>query len=102
MSRVVHFEIQADDMERAKAFYAAVFNWSYEECERRIVAAGGAVTLPKHALPGTAWQGYYQDTEGNTFGLHQPVPQHPGKAQPPPGSRPKPGARDRTAPTAQC
>mgnify|MGYP002684569112 CR=1 FL=1 len=25
MSRVLHFEIQADDVERAKAFYAAVF-----------------------------------------------------------------------------
>ncbi|MCW2492640.1 MAG: hypothetical protein JWN47_2004, partial [Frankiales bacterium] len=24
MSRVVHFEIQADDVERAKSFYAAV------------------------------------------------------------------------------
>ena len=29
MSRVVHFEIQADDVERAKAFYAAVFDWSF-------------------------------------------------------------------------
>ena len=31
MSRVVHFEIQADDVERAKAFYAAVFDWSYQD-----------------------------------------------------------------------
>src|SRR5690348_2012107 len=28
MGRVVHFEIQADDVERAKAFYSAVFGWS--------------------------------------------------------------------------
>ncbi len=28
--------------------------------------------LPKYALPGMAWQGYYIDTEGNTFGIHQP------------------------------
>jgi hypothetical protein len=34
--------------------------------------AGGA---PKEALTGMAWQGYYLDTEGNTFGLHQPDPQ---------------------------
>jgi predicted enzyme related to lactoylglutathione lyase len=31
MSRVVHFEIQADAVERAKAFYAAVFDWSFED-----------------------------------------------------------------------
>ncbi len=129
MSRVVHFEIQADDVERAKAFYAAVFHWSfedysqftgdtywgvvtgpedeaginggllrrpapapqtgqgsngyvctvgvadYDETEKRILEAGGRVALPKSALPGMAWQGYYLDTEGNTFGLHQPDPE---------------------------
>lgn len=128
MSRVVHFEIQADDVERAKAFYAAVFGWAYQdygdisgspywgivtgsedqpgingglmprpaatpapgqgtnsyvctmgvedydETERRILAAGGQVALPKMALKGMAWQGYYLDTEGNTFGIHQPDP----------------------------
>ena len=31
MSRVVHFEIQVDDVERAKAFYTAAFGWSYED-----------------------------------------------------------------------
>lgn len=128
MSRVVHFEIQADDPERAMSFYAAVFGWrfedygqftgspywgvitgedetpginggllgrpaatpgpgqgtnafvctvgvdDYDECEQRILAAGGIVALPKMALTGMAWQGYYLDTEGNTFGIHQPDP----------------------------
>ncbi|ADU49739.1 VOC family protein [Intrasporangium calvum] len=128
MSRVVHFEIQADDLERAKAFYGAVFDWSFEDfgqftgspywgittgaedqpginggllqrpaptpgagqgtnafvctvgvenydaTERRILDAGGEVALPKTALTGMAWQGYYLDTEGNTFGIHQPDP----------------------------
>jgi predicted enzyme related to lactoylglutathione lyase len=32
------------------------------------------VALPKYALPGMAWQGYFIDTEGNTFGVHQPDP----------------------------
>ena len=126
MSRVMHFEIQADDVERAKAFYTAAFGWSfedyseftgstywgvvtgpedepginggllprtapapeagrglngfactivisdYDETERRILDAGGRVALPKTALPGMAWQGYYLDPEGNTFGIHQP------------------------------
>ena len=129
MSRVLHFEIQADDVERAKAFYAAAFGWSfedygqmtgstywgittgpegepginggllqrpvpapavgqgtnafvctvvvedYDETERKILDAGGQVALPKMALTGMAWQGYYLDTEGNTFGIHQPDPE---------------------------
>jgi predicted enzyme related to lactoylglutathione lyase len=128
MARVVHFEIQADDVERAKAFYGAVFGWTYQdwsqvsgvpywgvitgaddqpginggllqrpapapaaeqgtnafvctvqvddydETERQILEAGGTVALPKSALPGMAWQGYYLDPEGNTFGIHQPDP----------------------------
>jgi predicted enzyme related to lactoylglutathione lyase len=129
MSRVVHFEIQADDLERAKAFYGAVFGWEfqdwssaaggspywgivtgpddqpginggllqrpapspgpgqgtnayvctmgvedYDATEKKILDAGGQVALPKMALTGMAWQGYYLDTEGNTFGIHQPDP----------------------------
>lgn len=128
MSRVVHFEIQVDDIERAKAFYEAAFGWSFEDygqftgspywgvttgpegepginggllqrptaapatgqgtnayvctmgvedydtTHERILDAGGQVALPKMALTGMAWQGYYLDTEGNTFGIHQPDP----------------------------
>ena len=122
MSRVVHFEIHADDPERAMQFYRDVFAWQfedysgiagtpywgvitgpdsamginggllkrpcpgpagpagvtafvctigagdYDETQRRILAAGGLVAMPKYALPGMAWQGYFLDTEGNTFG----------------------------------
>ena len=39
------------------------------------MAAGGQVAHPQAALPGTAWQGYYLDTEGNVFGVHQPDPE---------------------------
>ncbi len=31
MNRVVHFEIMADDMERAKKFYASVFGWEMQQ-----------------------------------------------------------------------
>ena len=44
----------------------------YDATEAKILAAGGQVALPKFALPGMAWQGYYLDTEGNTFGIHEP------------------------------
>ncbi len=127
MNRVVHFEIQADDPERAIRFYQKIFGWKIEkwpgmeqdywvvmtaergskepginggllkrpaatppqECgtnayvctiqvedfdatARLIEEAGGQVALPKYALEGMAWQGYFLDSEGNTFGIHQP------------------------------
>lgn len=44
----------------------------YDATEKLILANGGKVAVPKYALPGMAWQGYYVDTEGNVFGIHQP------------------------------
>ncbi|MCA0172910.1 VOC family protein [Bacillus sp. RAR_GA_16] len=44
----------------------------YDTIEAKILEHGGVVALPKYALPGMAWQGYYKDTEGNIFGVHQP------------------------------
>jgi len=44
----------------------------YDATEAKIVNLGGKVAVPKHALPGMAWQGYYIDTEGNIIGIHQP------------------------------
>lgn len=45
---------------------------NYDESEKQILANGGTLALAKAALPGMAWQGYYKDTEGNIFGIHQP------------------------------
>lgn len=45
---------------------------NYDSTEEMILSSGGSVAKPKHALPGMAWQGYYLDTEGNIFGIHQP------------------------------
>ncbi|MCB0047227.1 MAG: hypothetical protein KDD92_17510 [Caldilineaceae bacterium] len=45
---------------------------NYDAIHERILAAGGMVALPKYALPGMAWQGYYLDPDGNVFGIHQP------------------------------
>lgn len=126
MGRLVHFEIHADDIERAKHFYGTVFDWTFQDwtpytgtpywgaitgdeqepgingaitlrqgtrppvgqglnayactmgvadfdaTEDRILANGGTVAMPKYALSGMAWQGYYLDPEGNLFGIHQP------------------------------
>jgi uncharacterized protein len=37
-----------------------------------ILKRGGTIALPKFAVPGVCWQGYFLDTEGNTFGIFQP------------------------------
>ncbi len=125
-NRVGHFEIHADNPERAVKFYTDVFGWEIKKWEGgqmeywmvmtgkreeagginggiirrkgpvptegacvngyvctivvddfdqyadKIMNAGGVLALPKMALKGMAWQGYYKDTEGNIFGLHQP------------------------------
>ena len=127
MNRVIHFEIQADDITRARDFYERVFSWQFvdyssytgspywgiltapegstelginggllprpapipdwpvgingcvatigvedfDAISEMILSAGGTVALSKMALPGMAWQGYFLDTEGNTFGVHQ-------------------------------
>jgi predicted enzyme related to lactoylglutathione lyase len=46
----------------------------FDAAANAILAAGGTVALPKYALPGMAWQGYFLDTENNVFGIHQPDP----------------------------
>lgn len=56
----------------ANAFVCTMEVADYDDTERKILAAGGEVAVPRMALPGMAWQGYYLDPEGNTFGLHQP------------------------------
>lgn len=126
MNRPIHFEIHADDVQRAVDFYRTCFGWEFQDWSEyagvayfgattgaegtpgingaimprmggqagpgapvngavltlgaedfdalaaTILDAGGQVALPKHALPGMAWQGYFLDTEGNVFGIHQP------------------------------
>lgn len=125
MNRVVHFEIQVENPERAMKFYQDIFGWefpkwleeppywgvmtapkdskepginggllkrpaqlpppahganafvctvmveNFDEMAEKIEKAGGVVAVPKHAIMGIAWQGYFLDTEGNTFGVHQ-------------------------------
>lgn len=41
----------------------------------KVLASGGAVALPKMAVPGVGWLAYYKDTEGNLFGVLKPEPE---------------------------
>ncbi len=124
-NRITHFEIQVDDVERAIAFYSAVFGWEFpkwmdgywgimtapkestekginggllkrpcpspapqqgtnafvctvqvddfDDIAAKIETAGGKVAMAKFKIMDMAWQGYFLDTEGNTFGLHQTI-----------------------------
>lgn len=56
------------------AFVCTVHVDNFDEMAKTIEVAGGKVALPKMAIPGMAWQGYFLDTEGNTFGIHQTDP----------------------------
>jgi predicted enzyme related to lactoylglutathione lyase len=55
----------------SNAFVCTVQVADFDETAKKIEKAGGKVAMPKYALPGMAWQGYFLDTEGNTFGVHQ-------------------------------
>lgn len=53
------------------AFVCTVQVDNFDDTAKKIEEAGGVVAMPKFAIPKMAWQGYFIDTEGNTFGLHQ-------------------------------
>lgn len=54
------------------AYVCTVQVEDFDEVRDRVLGAGGTVAVPKFPIPGVAWQGYFKDTEGNIFGVHQP------------------------------
>ena len=118
MPRVIHFEIDAHEPERAVQFYNDVFGWQIHTWDGpmdywliqtgpdeepgingglskkesgaplatvnvisvpnvdtfvdKITQNGGKIVAPKMAIPGVGYLAYFQDTEGNTFGILQP------------------------------
>ena len=53
------------------AFVCSVQVESFEKTSRLILKKGGQVALPKFAVPGRCWQGYFIDTDSNTFGIFE-------------------------------
>ena len=53
------------------AFVCSMEVVSFDATAAKILSAGGQIALPKFAVPGVCWQGYFLDTEGNTFGIFQ-------------------------------
>jgi predicted enzyme related to lactoylglutathione lyase len=46
----------------------------FDATAQKIANLGGIVALPRFAVPGVCWQGYFLDTEGNVFGIFQADP----------------------------
>lgn len=56
------------------AFVCSMEVRDFDATAGKIASLGGVTALPKFAVPGVCWQGYFLDTEGNTFGIFQPDP----------------------------
>lgn len=44
---------------------------NFDAILEKIIKNGGKIALEKFAVPGKCWQGYFVDTEGNTFGIFE-------------------------------
>ncbi|QMU28099.1 VOC family protein [Adhaeribacter radiodurans] len=53
------------------AFVCSIQVESFDETSQLILQNGGLVALPKFAIPGRCWQGYFVDLDYNTFGIFE-------------------------------
>lgn len=53
------------------AYVCSVQVESFDATGSLIIASGGRVALPKFAVPGRCWQGYFIDPDNNTFGIFE-------------------------------
>lgn len=58
---------------RTNAFVCSFETDDFDATQKTILKSGGIVALAKFEVPGKCWQGYFVDTEGNTFGIFQPI-----------------------------
>jgi predicted enzyme related to lactoylglutathione lyase len=53
------------------AFVCSIEVENFDKTASKIMQHGGQIALPKFAVPGTCWQGYFVDIDGNTFGIFE-------------------------------
>lgn len=53
------------------AFTCSMQVEDFDRTAEVILSSGGQVALPKFAIPGRCWQGYFLDPDNNTFGIFQ-------------------------------
>ena len=53
------------------AFVCSVQVENFDKTNDLVLQNGGQVALPKFAIPGRCWQGYFIDLDNNTFGIFE-------------------------------
>jgi predicted enzyme related to lactoylglutathione lyase len=53
------------------AFVCSIQVENYDVTHKLIMEHGGQEALPKFAIPGRCWQGYYVDLDNNTLGIFE-------------------------------
>jgi uncharacterized protein len=53
------------------AFVCSVEVVSFDKTSELILKNGGQIALPKFAIQGRCWQGYFMDPDNNTFGIFE-------------------------------
>lgn len=53
------------------AFTCSVQVEDFDKIAEMILKNGGQIALPKFAVPGKCWQGYFLDVDNNTFGIFE-------------------------------
>ena len=53
------------------AFVCSVQVTNFDKTRQMILANGGQIALPKFAIPGRCWQGYFIDAHKNIFGIFE-------------------------------
>lgn len=53
------------------AFVCSIQVDNFDNITDKILKNGGQVALPKFAVPGKCWQGYFTDQDNNTFGIFE-------------------------------
>jgi len=54
------------------AFTCSIQVMNFDNVATKVTANGGRVAMPKFAVPGRCWQGYFLDPDNNVFGIFQP------------------------------
>jgi hypothetical protein len=53
------------------AFVCSIQVENFDQTGSLIIKNGGRIALPKFAIPGRCWQGYFIDPDNNTFGIFE-------------------------------
>lgn len=53
------------------AYVCSVEVDDFDKISALITGNGGTIAMPKFAVPGRCWQGYFIDRDGNTFGVFE-------------------------------